>query len=85
MVEMGVTCLVTSQAMQHYDVDHRPHRLKGGIPPNLLESVELKYEDLKKTMREYMTVNMGENPKFPFLRITAMIVYIFNANQTIIK
>lgn len=32
-----------------------------------------------------MRVNMGEDPKFPFLRITVMIVYIFNANQTIIK
>lgn len=34
-------------------------------------------------MKEFMTANMEENPNIPFLRITVMIVYIFNANQTI--
>lgn len=48
MEEMVATCPETSQAMQRYDEDPHLHRPNGGIPPNLLESVELGGQDTKK-------------------------------------
>lgn len=68
--------------MQHYDVDRHPLRLKGGTPPNLLESVELKKKNnKKKAVREYEG-DVGENLNFSSLKITVTNVYILNANQT---
>lgn len=61
MEEMVATCPETSQAMQHYDEDPRLHHQNGGMPPNLLESVEIGEQDFmkvdEKTMKEYMEVN----------------------------
>lgn len=48
MEEMVDTCPETSQAMQHYDEDPHLHRPNEGTPPNLLESVELWNQDIKK-------------------------------------
>lgn len=58
MAETVVTCLETSQAMQHYDEDPHLLRPNGVTPPNLLESIELGNEDTvqtdEQTMKEYM-------------------------------
>jgi len=62
MEEMVATCPETSQAMQRYDEDPHLHLPRGGIPPNLLDSVELLGQDTMKmdehTLNKYTEVNM---------------------------